>query len=104
MLTSQGHCGKSCLARAASASTPPIPQSAIDTEQPKPPSNQSWCEGQQDALAPADRLFRSLGCDNTLFDIELQNIIEAIEGATQRNAPGEFDDLALGEMAPQPIE
>jgi hypothetical protein len=37
---------------------------------------------------------------HALLDVELQNVVEAIEGAAQRRAPGHLDDLRLAEMPP----
>src|SRR5882757_3785696 len=49
-------------------------------------------------------LFRGLANGDALLDIELQNVVEAIEGAAQRDAPRQLDDLGFGEMLAQPGE
>src|SRR5437588_699608 len=49
-------------------------------------------------------LFRGLANGDALFDIELQNVVEAIEGAAQRDAPCQLDNLGFGDMLAQPGE
>src|SRR5262245_18598233 len=49
-------------------------------------------------------LFGSLGAWNTVLDIELQDVAEAVEGAAQCDPPGQLDDLGFGEMRTQPAE
>src|SRR5690349_4299689 len=49
----------------------------------------------------------SLGCfadSDTLLDVQLQDIVEAVEGAAQRGAPSHLDDLRLAEMRSEPRE
>src|SRR5262245_43980364 len=44
------------------------------------------------------RSLRSLWHHRTLFDFQLEDVIEAIEGAAQRRAPCQLDDLRFREM------
>src|SRR5690349_9718803 len=50
------------------------------------------------------KLLGGLAVGNALLHIKLQDVVEAIEGAAQRNAPGQLDDLGLREMLAQPRE
>src|SRR4029079_9115545 len=43
-------------------------------------------------------LLGGLAGTDALLDIELQDVVEPIEGPTQRDPPGQFDDLGFGEM------
>src|SRR5690348_2606305 len=48
-----------------------------------------------------EKLLCGLAARDTLLDVELQDVVEAVEGSAQRNAPGELDDLRLREMRAQ---
>src|SRR5215475_9621415 len=49
----------------------------------------------------AIRSLRRFAMRNALLDIQLQDIVEAVERAAQRDAPGQLDDLRFGKMLPQ---
>ena len=50
------------------------------------------------------KLFCSLPRGNALLDLALQDVRETIEGAAERDAPGQLDDLGFGEMLAKPRE
>src|SRR5581483_4092246 len=47
---------------------------------------------------------RRLAVGDTLLDVELEDVVEAVEGAAQGDAPRHLHDLGLGEMGPEPRE
>src|SRR5689334_756949 len=61
----------------------------------------SWIPGTRPGMTSS---LGRLADNDAGLDVKLQDVVEAVEGAAQRGAPGHLDDLRLAEVRSEPRE